>query len=489
MSRLFVFGIGGTGSRVIRSLVMLLASGVKIEAEEIVPVIIDPDRSNGDLTRTVQVLRHYQRIHEQARPDGLGFFSTRITSLSQMDTANGQNPGSGQFLFTISDLDDNRFRDLLEFGQLDEANKALTGLLFSKMNLDAQMDVGFKGNPNIGSVVLNRFYNSREFRIFAANFREGDKIFIISSIFGGTGAAGFPLLVKNIRNAGPDIENHQLLRNAPIGAITLMPYFGVAKQQDSQIDKSSFFSKTRAALEYYYRNISGNNSVNTIYYIGDRIMKDYPNHEGASEQKNDAHFVEFASAMAIEDFARSLNGNKETVAKEYGLDRPGTDLCFSHISSAERARTEGALSGFYLFYLFQKYQIHRSVKQQPWAGSKQARIDKAFLKSGFYSSELVPFLEHFNQWLEELAGNRISFKPFHLKDEVIADQLFDTFLVNKVPERNKDPLHRNFWKLESALNKAARKVKTNNRDRRFLAVFNLATREVIEKHFKFQANG
>jgi hypothetical protein len=48
----------------------------------------------------------------------------------------------------------------------------LTGL-FSKQNLDAQMDVGFKGNPNIGSVVLNRFYNSREFRIFAGNFREG----------------------------------------------------------------------------------------------------------------------------------------------------------------------------------------------------------------------------------------------------------------------------------------------------------------------------
>jgi hypothetical protein len=487
MSKLFVFGIGGTGSRVIRSLVMLLASGMKLNADEVIPIIIDPDRSNGDLSRTIQILRHYQRIQEQAA-EGQGFFSTRITSLSQMDT-DGQKAGNGQFLFTISDLDDNRFRDLLEFGQLDDANKALTGLLFSKENLDAQMDVGFKGNPNIGSVVLNRFYNSKEFRIFASNFRQGDRIFIISSIFGGTGAAGFPLLVKNIRNAGAEIENHQLLRNSSIGAITVMPYFGVAKQQESQIDKSSFFSKTRAALEYYYRNISGNNSVNSIYYIGDRIMKDYPNHEGASKQKNDAHFVEFAAALAIEDFTTGTNGNDETIAKEYGLDKQGNELSFAHISSAGRNKLEGPLSGFYLLYLFQKHQINRSVKQQPWAKSGKAPIDNAFLKSGFYSSELLPFLEHFNEWLEELARNRISFKPFHLKDDIIPDQLFHTFLMNKDPERIKDPLHKNFWKVESALNKAARKVRTSNREKRFLAVFNIATREIMEKHFKFQANG
>jgi hypothetical protein len=487
MSKLFVFGIGGTGSRVIRSLAMLLASGMKLNADEVIPIIIDPDRSNGDLSRTVQVLRHYQRIREQSSADEGGFFSARVTSLSQMDT-DGKQQGNGQFLFTISDLDDNRFRDLLEFGQLDDANKALTGLLFSKENLDAQMDVGFKGNPNIGSIVLNRFYNSKEFRIFASNFRQGDRIFIISSIFGGTGAAGFPLLVKNIRNAGAEIENHLLLRNAAIGAITVMPYFGVTRQQESQIDKSSFFSKTRAALEYYYRNISGNNSVNSIYYIGDRIMKDYPNHEGASKQKNDAHFVEFAAALAIEDFASGNYENGETIAKEYGLDRQGNELSFSHVSSAGRLKTQGPLSAFYLMYLFQKYQINKSIKQQPWARSGKAVIDNAFLKSGFYSSELLPFLEQFNEWLEELARNRLSFKPFHLKDEIIPDQLFHTFLVNKDPERINDPLHQNFWKVESALNKASRKVRTTSRERRFLAMFNLATRDILEKHFKIHVN-
>ena len=38
----FVFGIGGTGARVLRSLTLLLASGVECKSD-IVPIIIDPD--------------------------------------------------------------------------------------------------------------------------------------------------------------------------------------------------------------------------------------------------------------------------------------------------------------------------------------------------------------------------------------------------------------------------------------------------------------
>ena len=50
MGKLYVFAIGGTGSRVLRSLTMLLASGCKTESSEIVPIIIDPDASAADLS-------------------------------------------------------------------------------------------------------------------------------------------------------------------------------------------------------------------------------------------------------------------------------------------------------------------------------------------------------------------------------------------------------------------------------------------------------
>lgn len=56
MSKIYIFGIGGTGSRVIKSLTMLLASGVQMDSDAIVPIIIDPDVAAADLTRTVDLI-------------------------------------------------------------------------------------------------------------------------------------------------------------------------------------------------------------------------------------------------------------------------------------------------------------------------------------------------------------------------------------------------------------------------------------------------
>lgn len=43
---------------------MLLASGVETSSN-IIPIIIDPDMSNGDLDRTVNTLRKYEEIRAE----------------------------------------------------------------------------------------------------------------------------------------------------------------------------------------------------------------------------------------------------------------------------------------------------------------------------------------------------------------------------------------------------------------------------------------
>ena len=57
MAKLYIFGIGGTGARVLRSLTMMLASGVQLGQDESVPIFIDPDESNADLSRTVDLMK------------------------------------------------------------------------------------------------------------------------------------------------------------------------------------------------------------------------------------------------------------------------------------------------------------------------------------------------------------------------------------------------------------------------------------------------
>ena len=190
MAKLYVFGIGGTGARVLRSFTMMMAAGVNIGADEIVPIIIDPDASNADLTRTVALMNTYRTIHSSLSftPKNESTFFRK--ELSQILV---------NYTLRINDTDDKTFLQFIDLPSMDKSSQAMMRMLFSEKNLGSSMDVGFKGNPNIGSIVLNQIVDSNDFQVFANNFEAGDKIFIISSIFGGTGASGFPLLLKTLR--------------------------------------------------------------------------------------------------------------------------------------------------------------------------------------------------------------------------------------------------------------------------------------------------
>ena len=270
MSKLYIFGIGGTGSRVLKSLTMLLASGVKINADKIVPIIIDPDHAAADLTRTVEMMRTYNSIRNQLSFDSSSqnrFFGTEI-DLSIVPNV----------VMPLDNTQDVKFDEYIGYSQLDKANKALASILFSQHNLNANMNVGFKGNPNIGSVVLNQYQHSKIFQDIIASFEQDDRIFVISSIFGGTGASGFPLLVKNLRAISNELSGNGNVKDAPVGAITVLPYFTV-KPEDaskSEIDSSTFIAKAKAALTYYDKNVS---EPNVLYYVADNISNQYENVE------------------------------------------------------------------------------------------------------------------------------------------------------------------------------------------------------------------
>ena len=83
--KLYIFGIGGTGSRVLKALTMLLASRCKLknDFDTVIPIIIDPDTSNGDLNRTKDILKLYQEIRNQVnQPDD--FFSQEIKTVNEL---------------------------------------------------------------------------------------------------------------------------------------------------------------------------------------------------------------------------------------------------------------------------------------------------------------------------------------------------------------------------------------------------------------------
>lgn len=158
---LYIFAIGGSGSRVLRSLTMLLAAGAQTDSN-IIPIIIDPDASNGDLDRTVCGLRQYEEVRGELSFNNTfenRFFSTVITSLNN----------DGNYLLPLVGTTGINYDRYLALSGMSQENQAFAKMLFSNKNLSSTMDVGFKGNPNIGSIVLNQFTQSADFKNFEAN--------------------------------------------------------------------------------------------------------------------------------------------------------------------------------------------------------------------------------------------------------------------------------------------------------------------------------
>jgi hypothetical protein len=229
LARLFIFAVGGTGARVLRSLTMLLAAGMRLpDCDQVIPVLVDPDTQNGDVTRTVDLLKRYKRIHDALYQDGQhpkneGFFGQDLTTLAQLNTS-GVEGLRDSFVYDFGGINQS-FKDFMHYNETSVETRGLLDLLFTPDSLNASLDLGFRGSPNVGSVVLNSLVQAKEMRYLAQSLNSDDRVFFISSIFGGTGAAGFPLLVKNLRDPGVDLPQPSVRAAVPAGALVLLPYF------------------------------------------------------------------------------------------------------------------------------------------------------------------------------------------------------------------------------------------------------------------------
>jgi len=450
--RLFLFLIGGTGSRVLRPLVMQLAAGVlpkddngNAKATEIVPIIIDPHKANEDVKRTENLLRHYKQIRLALYGDNKnvtkGFFAAKISTLK--DVAPNASMLADSFLFNIDAIESKTFRDFISYNTLDSSNQALCSMMFSKYQLDTKMDIGFVGNPNIGSVALNKIKDSEEFRQFTNVFQKDDRVFIVSSIFGGTGAAGYPILVNNIRDAANNsqVNNRGDVANSRIGALTVLPYFNVQQDEKSPISRADFISKTKSALYYYHDNITGLrhegndlplSKVNACYYIGDEVPSNpYFNDPGNNGQRNDAHLVEFVGSTAIIDFLQTSDDRLKTeqgravnpIFKEYGLAYDKKRVSLKDLGITTRSTISRQMVKFHIAYMYLTNHFKDDIGRG-YTLDKPA-IGRNIVSSSFYSCLTSQFYVAYLQWLKELRANQRSFVPFDIDTTNVKDCITD----------------------------------------------------------------
>lgn len=458
MAKLYLFAIGGTGTRVLKSLTMLLASGMAANTEEIVPIVIDTDINNGDLEQFRRISSDYIKVHNTLFSNTSNtelknhFFRTKLSTPRELN---------------VSGLDYGTLGDMLDYSGMTASGhretKFLVDLLFNQTDLTMKLENGFLGNPNIGSIVLHHIVNSKAFKDFTLDFHEGDRIFIINSIFGGTGAAGLPLLLKIFRESTSELNNIGLINSSIIGAVTVLPYFEVDvekfQNKESAINSDTFVSKAKAALSYYEKHIG--NLINCLYYIGDTQKSNYENFQGGTQQKNPGNLIEIAAAKAIIDFldyepqAKTIRElSKYSRYFEFGIDADSQQLNLKHLQE-DRDDFGKSIIMFMYFAIYITNYFETAIINKSLAWKNELKIPESFSKNDF-SIALNNFLSiHFYNWLIDLEyekhGRR--FSPFvnyfdhkreyednaeSIKINITPEKLFT--IVNEKPAKRNDKI-------------------------------------------------
>jgi hypothetical protein len=401
MKKVFVFCIGGTGIRVMKSITMLMAGGMDTNGYTVIPIILDPHLSLEEKKNLHTLIESYEDIYQRSINNGTstlnhleGFFNSEIRTLNELNNQTNdtqQNAGSKE-----------KFRSYINLASLgaDDLNNYLVETMFSTKNLNSPLSVGFKGNPNVGTVVLGEMIEGADwFKSFKQHCEKDDRVFIISSIFGGTGASGYPLLEKKIRQS----ENEPTVKNAIMGAVTVLPYYGLKDPATtgSDIDSANFYTKTKAALAYY----EGTVKSNFLYYIGEKSLKQvYENDE--EKQEDTANFIELVAASALFDFLkRGEPDSTQYLSRAIDSDAESLDLV--SMGSGYKSIVKSVAD-----YMLLRMLVKELPVEKDFPLIKNRGFDEDFYSDAAFQS-LSRFTNVYEQWYKELAQNKRAFAPLH----------------------------------------------------------------------------
>ena len=301
----YIFFIGGTGARVLRSFLHLCASGAVWIDSKITAIMLDVDSENYACTEAKELYdiyrENYSKLNRPRVQDVLkGTVSSAFRPYLEM-------PSGGAYVINpITEA--NSTLDLVASG----SRRALEWF-YTEEERNQPLKHGFFAHPNIGCLffegarsALLPYVNN----IAASLNSDRDvRIAIVRSMFGGTGAAGIPMILRIIQDECRSlVSSDDKMKRLHFGGIFVTPYFKFKDPSSAtgnlHIHHNVFFGNTRSALEYYDWNYK--EKFERIYLVGQDILQLVsPNGEyvdGGNRQRNKPHVVELIAAMGVRHF-------------------------------------------------------------------------------------------------------------------------------------------------------------------------------------------
>jgi len=338
----FVMGIGGTGMRCIESLLHLCAMGM-FDDTEIHLLALDTDKNNGNFSRLKEVKEAYvnSKNLDKANRTPLvdTFFSADIK----------------YYEFSPNYEKKSTFCDVFNYGNTrynkpEEADLADLVLTDSVENFNLRH--GYRAQTHLGSMMM---YHSiveaarsktgndlKDFlqELIKATTSGTPKVFILGSVFGGTGASSIPIIPQALSKAAEIMSNGaaNILRGAYFASTLLTAYFSFKapsadELRDQKVIATSdkFALNSQVAMMFYDDDTTVHKTYQRFYMMGtdgqswdpmvrekDKITKTIT---GGGDQKNDSHYIELLAACAALDFfncdLNHLKENKENSQTDY----------------------------------------------------------------------------------------------------------------------------------------------------------------------------
>lgn len=307
MATNIIIGVGGTGAKVVEAVLHATACG--LGPKSLLVGFVDQDQSNGNVARARQLLATLQEARSvwrtTARPhtlgDESGLLSAHIAPLVQ--GAETWIPHQDQSI-TLARI--------FERDRMGDEDKHLFDLMFASGEREQTMALGegYRGRPHLGAAALaSAVEKDAEFwKVLLQTIRQaqgGDEIRLVlaGSVFGGTGAAGFPTLARLIRRR---LSNENIRRNVRIGGALMLPYFGFEGPDDLEGHSGNvarteeLLLQSREALRYYHDLFSQEAVFDQLYFVGWEPYFQFPYHRsGSGEQCNPALLPELIAALGV----------------------------------------------------------------------------------------------------------------------------------------------------------------------------------------------
>jgi len=303
---IYVIGIGGTGAKLIEAVIHLAAAGVYVhnsQQEKIEILIVDPDTGNGNI---VAAYSNSLTCYQKAIACLKGGIDGRIPWWMQSQI----EKFSGGLLSPLNDSN-KTLKEQLQIGNYDQNApiRQLINVLYTQAEQDLNLEEGFRGRPGVGAAIMAQmalkdktpviWRELIERIIREANSESTPQIFLCGSIFGGTGAAGFPTLGRLLAN-----DLNSVLHRVKLGGLLMLPYFKFKPPTDGEIyaRPEEFLLKTEYALRYYKERVAELN-FDRLYTLG---LPSYTmvkaESTGGNDQRNPPHFLELFGGLALRDF-------------------------------------------------------------------------------------------------------------------------------------------------------------------------------------------